>query len=293
MEKMNKFLIIDTCVWIGLAGEPKLYSLLEILDNTLKTTNYVLILPESIKIEFERHRNTIKSTWKNKFKGLISQIKQIQKHFPAHTDELLKVHCLLQNALAKSDASIEDNLKLVDRIFQQATLINNCADSMLAEAARRVFQRIPPALNPRSSSVGDCLLWLAVLEILKTGEVWFCTKNKHDFSQTNAECLPHQILDEAAFKVNSMFHYFVDPDKFIKQISPSAKDLPRYSDYVEHDLPPYFRYALDKDSWMKPIVCPKCHEVAAIPQLYSTGYRYFCVNCGNASSFFPADDPFL
>lgn len=291
---MSKFLILDTCVWIGLAGEPKLYSLLETLNDALQSTNFTLILPESVKIEFNRHRNTIKSTWEKKCKGLISQVKQIRKHFPEHSEDILRIHNLVQDTLAKCGTNIEDNLKLVDRIFLQATVVNNCSDSMLAEAARRVFQRIPPALKSQSSSVGDCLLWLSILEMLKAGEVWFCTDNKHDFSYPNAESLPHEALDQEAFSINTkgMFNYFIDPNKFIQQISPSSKDLPHYSDYVEHSLPPYFRYDLDRDSWMKPITCPSCKATAAIPRLYSTGYRYVCINCGNASSFFPADDPF-
>ena len=270
-------------MWIALAGEPKLYSLIETLDEALQKTDFILILPESVKLEFDRHRNTINSTWKNKCKGLIRQIMQVKNHFPNHAQEISVIHNLLQNTLAVSGANIEDNLKLVDQIFLQATVIDNCSDQMFAEAAKRVFQRMPPALKPEGSSIGDCLLWLSILELLKTGEVWFCTDNKHDFSRRNAENLPFEDLDMEAFSINKkgMFNYFIDPNKFIKQISPVSRDLPRYSDYVE------------KDSWMKPITCPSCEAVAAFPHLYSTGYRYICANCGSASSFLPADDPLL
>ena len=71
---MTRFLIIDTCVWIGLASEPKLYGLLETLNISLKETDFTLVLPESVKVEFERHRDGIKSSWKNKCKSLINNI---------------------------------------------------------------------------------------------------------------------------------------------------------------------------------------------------------------------------
>jgi len=167
---------------------------------------------------------------------------------------------------------------------------------MLVEASRRVFQRISPALKPKGSSVGNCFLWLSILEILKDGEVWLCTDNKHDFSQENCEQIPQEALDKEAFQTNTkgMFNYFIDPNKFIKQIAPSAENLPQYSKYVEPDIPSYFRYAPNRDAWMRPIVCPNCKAESAAPQLYSTGYRYFCPNyCGSASSFIPADDRFL
>jgi len=276
---MSKFLILDTCVWIVLASEPKLYGLLEALNNTIQAADCILILPESVKIEFQRNRDHIKSNWDNKCKGYISQVKQIRKHFPDQKDELLNLHNLLQNKLAKGGTSIEDNLKLIDSIFLQATVVDNCSDSMLSEAARRVFYHIPPALKPEGSSVGDCLLWLCILEMLKKGEVWFCTDNKNDFSHIKMEGSPDEFLDKEALITNTKFNYFIDPDKFIKTISPSSEKLPRYSDY--------------KDSWMKATTCSSCKAVAVFPQLFSTGYRYICANCGSASSFFPSDDPFL
>lgn len=291
---MSKFLILDTCVWIRLASEPQLYGLLEALNNTIQAGDYILILPESVKIEFERHRNRIKSDWDKKCKGYISQIKEIRKHFLNQENELLSLHNILQNELAKGARNIEDNLKLVDSIFLQATVVDNCSASMLSEAARRVFYHISPALKPKGSSVGDCLLWLSILEMLEKGEVWFCTDNKNDFSHINMEGLPDESLDKEALITNTKFNYFIDPDKFIQTISPSSKELPRYSDYVEHSLPPYFIDDLvDRDSWTKATTCSSCKAVAVFPQLFSTGYRYFCANCGMASSFFPAYDPFL
>ena len=53
MVKMDKFIIIDTCVWIHLASEPKLHSLLEVLERSLKEKKFILILPTSVKIEFD------------------------------------------------------------------------------------------------------------------------------------------------------------------------------------------------------------------------------------------------
>jgi len=66
-----------------------------------------------------------------------------------------------------------------------------------------------------------------------------------------------------------MFNYFIAPNKFIKQIAPSAENLPQYSKYVEPDIPSYFRYAPNRDAWMRPIVCPNCKAESAAPQLYS------------------------
>lgn len=280
---MSRFIIIDTCVWIVLAKEPNLYDLLETLKTILEKKNFVLILPKSVKVEFERHRGQIKADWNNKCKGLISGMKDSRKHFPNHAEDLLKLHNDIQNALANPNYTVENNLKLVDALFEQATLMNNCSELMLAEAGRRVFNRIAPALNSKSSSVGDCLLWSAVLESLKKGDVWFCTDNKHDFSQKNRYDLPHEHLKEETLQTNAKgtFNYFIDPSKFIEQIAEIKEELPKYHEYV-----------LDRDSWFQPTMCPSCKTISALPYVYSIGYRYICKNCVGASPFITSDDPF-
>jgi PIN domain len=280
---MSRFIIIDTCVWIGLAREPNLYDLLETLKKILDKKNFVLVLPESVKIEFERHRVKITADWNNKCKGLISGMKDGRKHFPDHAEDLLKLHNEIQNTLANLNSNVENNLKLVDALFEQAVPMNNCSELMLAEAGKRVFNRIAPALNSRSSSVGDCLLWSAVLESLKKGDVWFCTDNKHDFSQRDCYDSPHEDLKKETLQSNAkgMFNYFIDPSKFIQQIAE-----------IKEELPKYYQYVLDRDAWAKPTMCPSCKTMSAIPYIYSTGYRYICKNCGGASQFNPSDDPF-
>ncbi|QDZ40033.1 hypothetical protein FRE64_08830 [Euhalothece natronophila Z-M001] len=282
---MDRYLIIDTCVWIKLAGEPKFYTLLETLSENIEKTDSYLILPESVKIEFERHRDKIKANWTKKCKSWIGQLKDIKRHFPDHSDSLLDVHNNLQNDLKKLDTNIEQNLKIIDSLFQRALIDQNCSDEFFSEAGRRVFNRIPPAINSKSSSVGDCLLWLCVIRKLKEGEVWFCTDNKNDFSDPKYDFFPHAKLDQEAFKANkgNQFNYFIDPTNFIDKIGITKKKLPKYYDYVE-----------DKFWIEKPILCPKCKHKSAFPRLYPTGYMYVCVQCKEpASTFIPSDDPFL
>jgi hypothetical protein len=280
---MSRFIIIDTCVWIVLAKEPNLYDLLETLKTILDKNNFVLVLPKSVKIEFERHRGQIEVDWNNKCKRLISGMKDGRKHFPDYAEDLLKLHNDIQNALANPNSYVENNLKLVDALFEQAMPMNNCSELMLAEAAKRVFNRTAPALNSRSSSVGDCLLWSTVLESLKKGDVWFCTDNKHDFSQGDRYDLPHEDLKQETLQTNAKgtFNYFIDPSKFIEQIAEIKEELPKYYEYVSN-----------RDSWFQPTMCPSCKTMSALPYVYSTGYRYICKNCGWASPFITSDDPF-
>ena len=57
----------------------------------------------------------------------------------------MSIHNILQDCLNKSDSNIEDNLQLVDKSFKQARPFDNLSDEMMAESAKRVFYKIPPA----------------------------------------------------------------------------------------------------------------------------------------------------
>ena len=210
-----KSLILDACVWITLAGEPDLYKLIESLADALNSTEFTLILPKSVEIEFNRHRESRLKFWEKKFNSGISLLKDISKHLLTEKENILKLQASMHHAIKSGTDQIQTNIDLIEKLFEKSITIDNLSSVHMAEAARRVFERIPPASNPEGSSVGDCLLWQVVLDLLEQGEVWLCTENKHDFSMVNRHDTPHIELDNEAFKKNSQghFNYFIELDK--------------------------------------------------------------------------------
>lgn len=266
---MKRFIVIDTCIWITLAGEPKLYELIQSLDEIVKCTDFCMVLPESVAVEFKRNRDKPEKEWTKKINSKISNLKEISQHFPEHKDDVVHIQQELQRSIAKGLDQVRTNIKIIDKIFRRSKVINT-TEKMMAEAARRVLHRVPPSSKSQGSSVGDCLLWLTVLELLREGEVWFCTENKADFSMQNQHKFPHPDLDQEAFVISTKghFNYSIEIDELIKKIFPLKKDLPKYSDYIQPDLS----------------FCPRCSSESLIVQTFPLGWRYHCLNCGYGTS---------
>lgn len=279
---MVDFLIIDTCVWINLAGQPNLFPLIESLKDILDLPNFTLVLPESVKVEFDRHRDEQFGIYKKRFKSHIQNMKEIIKLLPEETNNINNIQELANKVLQNNLKHIQTNINLIDIIFEQAQT-EALSETILAEAARRALHKNEPFFtgNSKSSDIGDCLLWITVVNLLEKGVVWFCTENKSDFSNPGRHDTPHNTLDIEAFakNKNGSFNYFIELEKLIEKILPAKKNLPRYSDYVR-----------DSADFFKPSICPHCQCLSVVKQLFPSGWRYHCFSCNTNTPLFPPDD---
>ena len=54
--------LIDTCVWLDLAQDPKQTPMLRVLEDFLDNDGLVLIVPRVVQVEFEKNRDRIAKT---------------------------------------------------------------------------------------------------------------------------------------------------------------------------------------------------------------------------------------
>lgn len=263
---MKRFIIIDTCIWINLAEEPELYPLIEGLKDILDLPDFHIVLPESIRVEFDNNRGKILQRWQKTIKNKINELKEIGWRFPEHKADIMQLQNKLNISINKNIDQVKTNIALIDEIFRRSTAVN-ISEEMMAESSRRVFYRIPPAKNPTGTSVGDCLLWLTVLELLREGEVWFCTRNMKDFSMSKQDNFPDPSLDQEAFSVNTKgrFNYSIEIEKLINEMLPVKRNLPKYSDYVG------------------PNICHRCGAESLVISSFMGGWLYRCMKCGYTS----------
>ncbi|MTJ55767.1 hypothetical protein FJR38_25430 [Anabaena sp. UHCC 0253] len=252
-------LVIDTCVWLNLAANPDLYETIEAIKEIFDSQKFQLILPSVLITEFERNRVHLKLNFEKEIKKYLKQLKDLQKLLPSKERELSKFIDETQQLLANGGDGIRTNLELIDLLFKNAKVFE-VTDAMMVEASHRTINHIAPATSPKRSSTGDCLIWLTVLEILKEGEIWFCTHNKSDFSVKGKgrEDIPDTDLDNEAFAINKNgFNYFIEPNKLIekaqKRLEIQAKrSLPSYKPVYQIDNPIDYLF---KDSVYN---CPSC-----------------------------------
>lgn len=172
MAEVTKFLFLDTNIWIDLAKEPNYIEQLKKIREIIDFTDFRLVLPDSVKIEFDRHRETIVNTWQ---KSLNSQVSNSYKFFksllPNREIEIKELWNDAQRVIKQGFGKIQTNLSFIDQLFSIAEVAPT--SHFMSEAACRCLHHLPPALKSTRSSIGDCLLWLVAFDYLERGEVWF------------------------------------------------------------------------------------------------------------------------
>lgn len=281
-----KFLIIDSCVWLELAEKPPLRPLLQRLKNVLEKEGRELVLPGPVLLEYERNRSRISENW---IKSLQSHMKHLNGLKPVLQNVQREIALIQEAGRAEIEEArkvIPANLKDIDGIFEVAR-VWEADDKHFKDACSRNINFMPPAHVPQRSSVGDCLIWAAVLDLLDEGEVWFCSANSSDFSSPLRKDEAHpELVAEAAAKGNG-FRYFNDPTKLIESL---IEELPKKSQEPAASLPLYFDYVPSP-----PSSCAKCgsrfYEGGAFLNSHYGGLtlQYICRGCG---SRFDTGEPF-
>lgn len=272
-----KFLIIDTCVWLDLAENPPLRALLQELQTALRAKVRQLVLPGPVRLEYNRNRARLSESWVKSLQGHINHLNGLKKILGPAKDEIARIQKAGNAAIAEAKKSVPLNLVDIESIFKAAR-IWEAEEAHFKDACERNLNFKPPAHVPQRSSVGDCLIWAAVLDLLNEGEVWFCSANSRDFSKPERNDHAHpDLVTEAAAKGYG-FRYFNNPTKLVEEL---LRELPKTAKTAAVHLPKYFDYVL-----APPGKCPKCDD-----KFYENGaflnsayggltLQYICRGCG-------------
>jgi len=241
---VTKFLLLDTNIWIDLANEPKNFSQLSFLSAIAAFNNYQLLIPDSVKIEFRRNDTQTLESFKSKYQKNLGESYRTFKNIFLNQGSLISdLNQLKQKAetsLGGLGSSLPTNRDIIKSLLQSAE--QAATSHLMSEAASRCLNHTPPASSDRSS-VGDCLIWLSILEYLDKGDVYFCTANTKDFSEKNREDKLNADLQIEAQSKKFSINFFNKLNKLINSILPQSEALPTF---IVSSLPQF--------------VCPVCHS---------------------------------
>lgn len=270
--------IIDTCVWIELAEKPPLHPLLIELCKLSSTATHQLTLPTPIPIEFARNRARAMEKWAKSFDSHRSQLTIVSPHLPGVEKHIEAIARACKQAAADAQKIIPAGFAEIDRAFGEARKWTPNA-AHYEDACLRCLKILAPALNDQRSSIGDCLIWSGILDCLDTGDVWFCTANKRDFSDPHRFDQVHPSLRDEAGRRQGSFRYFNDPNSLVEMLREAA---PVPAAEITMRMPQYYDYAPSP-----PDTCQAC----GIKSTMVSGYlrsryggltlQYICQNCGN------------
>jgi PIN domain len=219
-------LLIDTCVWLDLAKDPKQHPVLGVVEHMQREKLIALIVPELLLDELKRNRARIEK----------DSVRSLGTHFKLVKDAVEKSggnKRTVKTVLAHLD-DVDHKIPLVGGAATQALdridkLLTGEPATALSEgvqlrAAQRALHHRAPFHRDRNS-MADALLIETYAECLNAPDskgirFAFVTHNKNDFSVPSGNHkLPHPDIANLFSKVRSL--YFVNFVEALRRVDPS------------------------------------------------------------------------
>jgi hypothetical protein len=219
--------LIDTCVWLDLAQDPKQTPMLRVLQDFLSNDGLMLIVPRVVQIEFEKNRDRIAKTSARSLSGHFQQVREAINKVGGDEGEKKRLLAQLNDVNHKvpliggaAAATLDDIAKL----FKRAGVVE-ISDSAKMRAADRALLHLAPCHHENKNSIADAIIIETYRECVEAGiagdRFAFVTHNKHDFSVlTGNHKLPHPDLAPLFTKIKSL--YFVHLGDLLSRVAPNV-----------------------------------------------------------------------
>ena len=219
-------MLIDTCVWLDIAKDPKQAPVLAVVEEMVKLDMISLIVPRIVLNEFQRNRERIAK----------ESAKSMSAHFRLVKDAVTKVggdKKMVQVVLSHLD-DVDQKIPIIggaavdilDRIqdLLTASPIIEASETVKLRAAQRALERKAPFHHDKNS-MADAIIIETYADCIRdetTSGVRFAfvTHNKSDFSiENDNQKKPHPDFANLFSRIKSL--YFINLPEALRRIDPS------------------------------------------------------------------------
>lgn len=218
--------LIDTCVWLDMAQDPKQTPLLLVVENMVSQSVMRLVVPRVVLDEFKRNRARVAHASARSLKGHVAQVKEAinrvdgnarrKKTLLAHLDDLNHRAPIVGGAA-------ETALSRIEKLLDAASPLE-ATDSAKLRAAERALLKKAPCHHDNKNSMADALVLEMYFDAVRTGargeRYAFVSHNRSDFSMANGnQKLPHPDIAQGFSRIKSL--YFINLAECLRRIDPS------------------------------------------------------------------------
>lgn len=215
--------LIDTCVWLDLAQDPKQTPLVSVVEAMVKEGRLSLIVPRVVYDEFVRNRARVAKASVRSLSGHFQQVRDAVNKATTDTKRrkaLLAQLDELNHRIPLIGGNAGPVLDRIDKLLTKAPIIDVTEPAKL-KAADRALEGRAPCHHENKNSIADAIVLETYFESVKNGapgeRFAFVTHNKSDFSITNGnQKLPHTDFSKKFSKIRSM--YFIDLAELLKRV---------------------------------------------------------------------------
>lgn len=219
-------ILIDTCVWLDLAKDPRQEPLLAVVEEMVKHGIASLIVPRLVIEEFRKNRDRVA---KASAKSLSAHFRLVKEAVGKIGGDKKKMEVVLSH-LDEVDHKIPivggsavETLNRIERLLSASDIIDP-SDSVMLRASQRAIEKKAPFHHDKNS-MADAIIIEAYAECLRKKTASrrrfaFVTHNKNDFSVQNGnQKMPHPDLADLFSRIKSL--YFINLAEALRRIEPS------------------------------------------------------------------------
>ncbi len=219
-------MLIDTCVWLDLAKDPKQHPVLGVVEQMVREKLITLIVPSLILDELRRNRERIE---KDSAKSLSTHFKLVKEAVnraggSKHRTKTVLAH--LDDVNYKIPIVGGSAAQILDRVEKLLTSEPplEASEAVRLRAAQRAIDRRAP-FHRDKNSMADALIIEIYGECVRAPTATnirfaFVTHNKNDFSvQDGNHKLPHADVSGIFSRIKSL--YFINLVEALRRVDPS------------------------------------------------------------------------
>jgi hypothetical protein len=219
--------LVDTCVWLDIAKDPRQAPVLGVVEEMIKKQLVTLIVPHIVLDEFRRNRDRIAAdssrSLATHFRLVKDAVDKVGSGDKRRTQAVLTVLDDVSHKIPIIGGSAGQSLDRIEGLLTQTPHVE-ASDGAKVRAAQRALDRRAPFHRDRNS-MADALLIETYGECAATKgapgtRFAFVTHNKNDFSLPNGnQKLPHPDIAAFFSRVKSL--YFINLVELLRRIDPS------------------------------------------------------------------------
>lgn len=219
-------MLIDTCIWLDMAREPKQAVTLGAVEEMVKRGMVSLIVPRIVLDEFRRNRQRIASEGARSLSthfrlvkdavGKIGGNRRRMRTVLAHLDDVNHKIPIIGGATAHT-------LDRIEKLLTASSVVEP-SEGVKLRAAQRAIERKAP-FHRDKNSMADAILIEIYAECVRERDASgfrfaFVTHNKSDFSTQNGnQKIPHPDVAGIFSRIKSL--YFINLPEALRRVEPS------------------------------------------------------------------------
>lgn len=248
-------LLLDTCVWMDLATEPREQQLMWVLQGLVREKFVELLVPQLVLDEWTRNRDKTLKKDRERMTTALRTARWAVQQIGSKKDKQRLVRNLedLRSKVPLLGSNPESGVAQIDELFAGATILPT-TEAAKAKAADRARAGLGPCHDRKKNSINDAVLIEQYAEALGAkdarGKVYrFVSKNMSDFSDPRDRRKPHPDIALYFSKIKS--RYYTSLRDVLFAIDPTSTEE---KEFIENDSEPRTQseiVAAEKDLYWK------------------------------------------